>query len=82
MQQAIKRTRFNQQEAQALLSRSVRLLDSFSVVPKGTTGRVVELQEILPDQFDLVVEWNRPSGAGSQRDWFSKDQFEHFLVEA
>ena len=82
MQQAIKRTRFNQQEAQALLGRSIRLLDSFSLVPKGTSGRVVELQEILPDQFDLVIEWDTLSPAGSQRDWFSKDQFEHFLVEA
>ena len=71
MQQAIKRTRFNQQEAQALLGRSIRLLDPFSVVPKSTTGRVVELQEILPDQFDLVIEWDTLSLAGSQRDWFS-----------
>jgi hypothetical protein len=82
MQQAFKRTRFNQQEARALLGRPVRLLDSFSVVPRGTTGRVVELQEILPDHFDLVIEWDAISLAGAQRDWFSKDQFELYLVEA
>jgi hypothetical protein len=82
MRQAIKHTRFRQQEAKLLVDRSIRLLKSLSVIPKGTTGRVVDLQEILPGEFDLVIEWDTPSLGGGQRDWFSKDQFDRYLVEA
>ncbi|HET9533155.1 MAG TPA: hypothetical protein VFQ92_22555 [Blastocatellia bacterium] len=74
--------RFTQQEAQRLLGRLVRSLTDLSVVPKGTTGRVVSAEEILSGEFELVVEWDLHRPGQPDREYFTRDQFDRCLVEA
>ena len=73
--------RFTRSQAHGLLGRRVRSLGAYVYLPAGTAGAVVALEEVEPDGFDLVVEWDA-SGRGGVRDWFSRAEFERYLVEA
>jgi hypothetical protein len=50
-------------------------------VPKGTTGRVMEMDEIEPNSFELIVEWYSPDRRQLQHDWFTKEEFKRSLIE-
>lgn len=74
--------RFSREEAVRKLGHDVRLIACFSDMPEGTTGRVMEIDEIDQGGFDLIVEWKRRVSGKLQHDWFSKEEFERYLVEA
>lgn len=52
-------TRFMKDEAESKVGKTVRSLVDFAGVPKGTTGRVVEIG-YLADGWDVVIEWDLP----------------------
>ena len=73
--------RFTKGEVESLRGRLVRLAVGFTDVPEGTTGRVVEADEIEPGGYELVVEWDLPGRPKRQHDWFTKGEFGRLLVE-
>lgn len=73
---AMKAKRFTKEEADLMLGRQVRLVLELTDVPKGTTGRVTEADEIEPNGFDLIVEWDLPGKREFPHDWFTKEEFE------
>jgi hypothetical protein len=73
--------RFAKAEAERYVGRTVRSLVVISTHPEGSTGRVVDLQEVLPEEFDLVLEWDLPCSSQPLRDWFSRDDYNRDLVE-
>ena len=77
----MKRNGFTREEAEGYVGRAVRSLVAISTLPKGATGRVVDLVEIQPDQFQLVIEWDSGRASQSLRDWFSRDDYDRDLVE-
>ena len=76
-----KSVRFSREEAQARLGRRVRSVVSLSDVAAGTSGRVVEIDEIDKDGFELIVEWDLRIEGKFQHDWFSKEQCERCLID-
>jgi hypothetical protein len=76
-----KSVRFSRDEAQAKLGRRVRSVVWLDDVASGTRGRVMEIDEIDKDGFELIVEWDLRIGGKSQHDWFTKDRYDHCLVE-
>lgn len=82
----MERKQFSKQEAGSKMGRTIRSLGEFPGVPKGTTGHVVDLEEMGRAGFAVVVEWDVPRrqfGTKQEpiRDWFTKDEYERFLVE-
>jgi hypothetical protein len=53
----------------------------FSGIPKGTAGRVVEIEEIEPGGFEVVIEWQLPERRPPLCYWLTKKQYRRFLVE-
>ena len=82
----VQRSYFSKDQAEALLGKKIRSLADFSGIPAGTTGTVVAIDEVYTEGFDVVIEWDlgdRLYGAQTKqlRDWFTRDEFEKFLVE-
>jgi hypothetical protein len=73
--------RFTRREAEALVGRRVRSLADYAYLPTGTTGCVVAFEEVGPEEFELVVEWDG-SRRVALRDWFTHTEFDRFLTEA
>jgi len=73
--------RFTEAEAIALLGRRVRSLGAYAYLPAGTAGQVVAREEVEPGCYDVVVAWDG-SPRAPLHDWFSRDEFERYLVEA
>jgi hypothetical protein len=71
--------RFSHAEAERLVGRRVRALAPYAYLPPGTTGSVVGAEEVAPDGFELVVEFDV---ARAPRDWFTRSEFVEFLTEA
>ena len=71
--------RFTRVEAEHLVGRRVRALAPYTYLPAGTTGAVVGAEEIAPDGYELVVEFDV---ARAPRDWFTRSEFVEFLTEA
>jgi hypothetical protein len=76
-----KPVRFNREEAQAKLGRRVRSIIACDGVPTGTFGRVMQLDEIEKNNFEVIVEWYVLIEGKRQHDWFSKEEFEQCLVD-
>ncbi len=74
--------RFKMEEAQSKVGAVVRTRAAFWNVPYGTRGRVVDIYEVSPGWFDVVVEWELPRKSLPQRDRFAKEPFDEFLAEA
>ena len=74
-------TRFNREQAKAKLGGRVRSVAELSDVPKGATGRVMEMDEITRDEFELIVEWDVLLDGKYQHDWFSKDRYDLCLID-
>jgi hypothetical protein len=51
------RLRFTEAEAQAKVGKVVHSLVEFSGVPKGSTGRVIKIDD-LGDGWDVVIQWD------------------------
>ena len=73
--------RFTSDEAREKLNHKVRSRVEFAGIPKGTTGRVVELHEIGNGQFDVVIEWDKNFNNKPLRDRFAKNTYESDLME-
>ncbi len=73
---------FTKNEAEAWLNRRVRALRDFPGVPKGTTGKVIEMEEITSDHFGLIIEWDLSRQGKMLRDWLCKNEFDQHLIEA
>ncbi len=74
-------TNYTQAEARRLVGQVFESQVEFSRVPKGTRGKVVEIDQ-MGDGWDLVIEWGlpirMPSGQGLH-DWFSREEMERFM---
>jgi len=76
------RTRFTKPEAESKLGLRVRTLSEITGVPAGTLGRVVALsEEIEPDGYELIVEWELAGRGWPVSDYFTRDEFERWLIE-
>jgi hypothetical protein len=73
--------RFSRKQAQVKLGRRVRSIVQLDGVSAGTYGRVMEIDEIETDGFELIIEWDSRIGEKLQHDWFSKEQYEHCLID-
>jgi peptidoglycan/xylan/chitin deacetylase (PgdA/CDA1 family) len=76
-----KSERFSREDADAKLGHRVRSVVELDDVAAGTTGRVMEMDEIEKDGFELIVEWDSRVDGKFQHDWFSKEQYECCLVD-
>jgi hypothetical protein len=87
------RTYFTRAEAEAKVGKRVKTLVDFSGVPKGTTGQVIRADPAGKEKppfgearevFDVAIQWDVPREYPSAKplvDWFSRDEYEQFLVE-
>jgi len=73
--------RFRIEEAQSKVGTVVHTRAAFWNVPYGTRGQVVDICEVSPGWFDVVVEWDLPNAVSPQRDRFAKEPFDEFLAE-
>lgn len=74
--------RFTEEEAERLFGRRVRLTVEFSDVRMGMTGKVIGTDEVEPDGFEILVRWEGISPQIHSTDWFTREEFDQFLVEA
>jgi uncharacterized metal-binding protein len=74
-------TRFSRVEAEALIGRQVRTKLAIDGVPAGAVGKVMQLDEMERDGFDLIIEWSVLVHGKRQHNWFSKDDYHQQLAE-
>lgn len=74
-------TRFSRVEAEALIGRQVRTKLAIDGVPAGAVGKVMQLDEMERDAFDLIIEWSVLVHGKRQHNWFSKDDYHQQLAE-
>ena len=72
--------RFTGEEARAKLGSRVRSIVAIDGIALGTSGRVMQVDEIESNRFDLIVEWDTRLEGKRQHDWFTKEQFERYLI--
>jgi hypothetical protein len=77
----MKQENFSRAEARAKLGRQVRSSVEFSGIPKGTAGRVVQIEEIEPGDFEVVIEWKLPKRQPALCYWLTKKHYRQFLFE-
>ena len=77
----IMQARFSKAEAEALLGRQVRTKLAIDGVPAGAVGKVMQLDEMEHDAFDLIIEWSVLVHGKRQHNWFSKDDYHQQLAE-
>ena len=73
--------RFSREEAESKVGGKVRAASDFADIPEGTTGRVIEMDEVEKGGFELIVEWDLLVGGKLQHDWFTKEGYERTLIE-
>jgi hypothetical protein len=73
--------RFTRDEAQEKLGRRVRSVVSLDEIPAGTCGTVMQTDEIEQGEFELIIEWDARPANKLQADWFTKEQYEAYLIE-
>jgi hypothetical protein len=76
-----KPARFSRDEAQEKLGRRVRSVVSLNEIPAGTSGTVMQTDEIEKGEFELIIEWDVRPASKLQADWFTKEQYEGYLNE-
>ena len=81
MNTAGKPERFSREKAEAKLGRRVRSVVELDDVAAGTAGRVMEMDEIEKDGFELIVEWDSRLDGKFQHDWFSRERYQRCLVD-
>lgn len=79
---AAQREYFGPEEAAGKIGKRIETLVDFSGVAKGTIGVVVRYDE-AGSGFDVGIQWDLPERQGRKPlvDWFSKDEYEEFLIE-
>jgi len=73
--------RFTAEEAREKLGRRVRSIVALDGIAAGTSGSVMQVDEIEHDGFELIVEWDTRIDGKRQHDWFSKEQFNQYLID-
>ena len=76
-----KPARFSRDEAQEKLGRRVRSVFLLDEIPAGTCGTVMQTDEIEQGEFELIIEWDVRPANKLQADWFTKEQYEAYLIE-
>ena len=76
-----KPVRFSRDEARAKLGHRVRSLVTLDGIAEGTFGRVMQIDELEQNAFELIIEWDVRIEGKLQHDWFNKEQFERCLLE-
>ena len=77
---------FTRQEAEAKTGNNITTGVDFVGIPKGTAGTVIRAESTLDGNF-VVVQWSVLRSRKLQprkwpyQDWFSKIQYEQFLIE-
>ncbi len=75
------RVLFDQATALGKVGRRIRTLVEFSGVPRATTGQVIQADPTGPG-YTLAIQWELPEHrARPLVDWFSRSEYERFLVE-
>jgi hypothetical protein len=81
---------FDKATALNMLGRGIQSLVGFSGVPGGTTGRVIRADPVShpfagggapAELYDLAIQWDLPNRGKPLVDWFTKDEYEKFLIE-
>ena len=73
--------RFAEQEARAKLGHRVRAVVALDGIAAGTSGSVMQVDEIENNGFELIIEWDIRIDGKRQHDWFSKEQFNQYLID-
>ena len=76
-----KSIRFSREEALGRIGRRVRSTVGIDGIEAGARGRVMEIDEIEPDGFELIIEWESRVEGKFQHNWFTKEQYELSLVD-
>ncbi len=75
------RVLFDHTTALGKVGRRIRTLVEFSGIPQGTTGQVIQA-EPSGAGYTLAIQWELPERrARPLVDWFSRSEYERFLVE-
>ncbi len=74
---------YSRDEAHKLIGTSFENLVEFAGVPRGSRGKVVEV-DTSGDHWNVAVEWERPksspgNGGAPLRSWFSQEEVKRFL---
>ena len=69
---------FTPLEARAKTGQRIKTLVAFSGVPKGTAGIVLEPTD---EPVTLPIQWDLPGRIRPLVDWFSKWEYERYLLE-
>jgi len=86
----MKQSYFDKTTALSKVGKKIQTLVQFSGVPRGTTGTVIRADVVshaIPvmgtaaELYDLAIEWDLPHRCKPLVDWFTKDEYEKFLVE-
>jgi len=59
----------------------VRSSVEFSGIPKGTAGRVVQIEEKEPGDYEVIIEWQLPQRQPPLCYWLTKRHYQQFLFE-
>lgn len=74
---------YSREEAHRLLGTSFESLIEFAGVPRGSRGKVVEV-DASGDHWNIAIEWERPKGSlgnggAPLRSWFTQKEVKQFL---
>jgi hypothetical protein len=80
---------FTQAEAQAKVGKRIRTKAGWSGVSTGTLGTVMSIDQMSPrkmgavleEAWDVIIEWDSPNRRRTLTDWFTKEEYEKFLIE-
>lgn len=72
---------FDDRAALAKVGLRIQTLVEFSGVPRGTLGEVTRADR-SGEGYTVAVQWKLPDRVGKPLvDWFTRDEYEGFLVE-
>ena len=72
---------FTALEAQALLGKTFESLVSLGGVPKGTRGKLIDLEGSSNLGFEVVIEWELKPATRYLRRWLTKNELGQFTRE-
>jgi len=66
----------------ALVGQRIRTLTEFSGVPAGTGGKVTRADSAgRDDSYTVAIQWELSGRADPLVDWFTRDEFYHYLEQ-
>ena len=81
---------FDKTTALGKIGKKIKTSVEFAGVPRGTTGKVIKTEAVghsllkndkRDESYDLAIEWELPERCQPLVDWFSKNEYERFLIE-